>query len=86
MWPQFGDEVLEETLSLSEGARQSLNKKKECENFTRRTCSTIAWPRERNPRPTGKTHRRPIRLHDLFRVIIRGKTFQYPWKTTKAPQ
>ena len=28
-WPQFGDNVLEETLSLSEGARQSLNKKRE---------------------------------------------------------
>jgi hypothetical protein len=29
MWPQFGDDVLEETLSISEGARQSLNRKKE---------------------------------------------------------
>jgi hypothetical protein len=29
IWPQFGDDVLEETLSMSEGARQSLNKKKE---------------------------------------------------------
>ena len=29
LWPQFGDDVLEETLSLSEGARRSLNKKKE---------------------------------------------------------
>ena len=29
MWPQFGDDVLEETLSISEGARQSLNRKRE---------------------------------------------------------
>ena len=29
IWPQFGDDVLEETLSLSEGARRSLNKKRE---------------------------------------------------------
>jgi hypothetical protein len=29
IWPQFGDDVLEETLSISEGARQNLNKKKE---------------------------------------------------------
>ena len=29
MWPQFGDDVLEETLSISEGARQNLNRKKE---------------------------------------------------------
>ena len=29
MWPQFGDEILEDTLSISEGARQSLNKKRE---------------------------------------------------------
>ena len=29
MWPQFGDEVLEETLSFSDGARQNLNKKRE---------------------------------------------------------
>ena len=28
-WPQFGDDVLADTLSLSEGARQSLNKKRE---------------------------------------------------------
>ena len=29
IWPQFGDDVLEETLSISEGARQSLNRKRE---------------------------------------------------------
>ena len=29
IWPQFGDDVLEETLSLSEGARQSLSKKRQ---------------------------------------------------------
>ena len=29
MWPQFGDKILEETLSLSEGARRSLNQKRE---------------------------------------------------------
>jgi len=29
MWPQFGDEVLEDTLSFSQGAQQSLNKKRE---------------------------------------------------------
>ena len=29
IWPQFGDEVLEDTLSLGEGMRQSLQKKKE---------------------------------------------------------
>jgi hypothetical protein len=29
MWPQFGDEVLEDTLSLGEGVRQSLNRKRE---------------------------------------------------------
>ena len=29
MWPQFGDEILEDTLSISEGARQSLNRKRE---------------------------------------------------------
>ena len=29
IWPQFGDDVLEDTLSLSEGAKQSLNRKKE---------------------------------------------------------
>ena len=29
IWPQFGDEVLEHTLSLGEGIRQSLQKKKE---------------------------------------------------------
>ena len=28
-WPQWGDDVLEETLSLSEGARRSLNQKRE---------------------------------------------------------
>ena len=32
IWPQFGDDVLEETLSLSEGARQSLNRKREAMN------------------------------------------------------
>jgi len=29
IWPQWGDDVLEETLSISEGARQSLNRKRE---------------------------------------------------------
>ena len=29
IWPQFGDDVLEDTLSVSEGARQSLNRKRE---------------------------------------------------------
>ena len=29
IWPQFGDDVLEETLSLSEGATQNLQRKKE---------------------------------------------------------
>ena len=28
IWPQFGDDVLEETLSISEGARQSLSRKR----------------------------------------------------------
>ena len=28
-FPQFGDDVLAETLSMSDGARQSLNKKRE---------------------------------------------------------
>ena len=29
IWPQWGDDVLGETLSLSDGAKQSLNRKKE---------------------------------------------------------
>ena len=29
VWPQFGDDVLEDTLSISEGARQNLNRKRE---------------------------------------------------------
>ena len=29
IWPQFGDEVLEDTLSLSEGVRQNLQRKRD---------------------------------------------------------
>ena len=52
-WPQFGDDVLEETLSLSEGARQSLNKKREAmSDFHREILQHHGLaPREDDPPP-----------------------------------
>ena len=72
IWPQFGDDVLEETLSMSEGARQSLNRKKQDmtdwhkDNLVhhglahpRPPMEEVAWPDELYDRPPSEPARAP---------------------------
>jgi hypothetical protein len=82
MWPQFGDDVLEETLSISEGARQSLNKKKEAmsdwhkENLIHHGLApkpeNVPTPAGRPP-PDAPQHREEHEWPDELYDYVRGR-------------